>query len=799
MSALAAALLESGAKVSGSDAVESDATGDLRAHGAIITVGHSAANLGNPPPDRVVVTAALQPDNEEWLEAQRLNVPIVKRAALLGQLMDTRRGVAVAGTHGKTTTSAMLAWALARAGRDPSYMVGSTIRGLSSGGHWGGGRDLVAEADEYDRSFLHLHPEVAIITNIETDHLEYYGSVEAIFGAFAEFALNIKRGGLLVLCGDDAGARKLGQELSEGSPPFRVQYYGSSSDALWRPGAIGANTQGGSDFTVLYNGSEAARVSLRIPGRHNVLNALGAIAALAELGIQPDQSAQLLHDFEGSGRRFEVKGEAWGVTVVDDYGHHPTEISATLAAARQRYPNRRLYLVFQPHTYTRTRDFLGDFAAALSEADRCIVTEIYASREHDTLGMSGRDIVQRMTGANVEFAATLEEARDLLLDDLQPGDVLLTMGAGDITKLAGWVLDDLQERAMDDRWDVEDEGRLPTKLHIPVATKWHSAVPQAARSSWRFTPDLAGELQDATGLQVVSDEPMSKHNSLRIGGPAQLFVAPDTTDQLVKAVLFARRRAIPHLVIGNGTNIMAGDYGIEGLVIHNRTRDISHEVENGGQTSIWTVSSGVLFSRLARLTCEAGWAGLEWSNSVPGSVGGGVVSNAGAHGKELKDNLIDIQVLTLEGVLDTWPVESLQLGYRASRFKAHGHRELSAGEVILSACLRLYRDAERGCDARLRAFLKERQEKQPQGKSAGSTFKNPPNYSAGWLIEQVGLKGHRHGQAQFSPKHANFMMNLGGATAEDVLYLIRLAQKEVFARFGVTLEPEIELVGDIEL
>ncbi|MEO5951493.1 MAG: UDP-N-acetylmuramate dehydrogenase, partial [Chloroflexia bacterium] len=303
----------------------------------------------------------------------------------------------------------------------------------------------------------------------------------------------------------------------------------------------------------------------------------------------------------------------------------------------------------------------------------------------------------------------------------------------------------------------------------------------------------------AIGLSVTLDEPMSKHDSLRIGGPAQMFVVADTTEDLVKAVMFARERKMPHLVIGNGTNIMAGDYGVEGLVIHNRTRDISHKIEGVGETSIWTVASGVLFSRLARLTCEAGWAGLEWSNSVPGSVGGGVVSNAGAHGKELKDDLIDIQVLTMGGAIETWPVEKLELGYRTSRLKAHGHRGLEAMDVVLSARLRLIRDVEKGCEARLREYLQERQAKQPQGKSAGSTFKNPPSYSAGWLIEQVGMKGERVGQAQFSPKHANFMMNLGGATAEDVLQLMRMAQAKVLAQFGVQLDPEIELIGDAEL
>jgi UDP-N-acetylmuramate dehydrogenase len=213
---------------------------------------------------------------------------------------------------------------------------------------------------------------------------------------------------------------------------------------------------------------------------------------------------------------------------------------------------------------------------------------------------------------------------------------------------------------------------------------------------------------------------------------------------------------------------------------------------------MWHVESGVLFSRLARITCEAGWSGLEWSNSVPGSVGGGVVSNAGAHGKELKDDLLGIEVLTGEGKVETWPVEALQLGYRTSRFKAHGHRAMSPPEVILSANIRLYRDVEKQCATRLREFLSERQASQPQGKSAGSTFKNPPGYSAGWLIEQVGLKGRQHGQAQFSPKHANFMMNLGGATASDVLALMQQAQEAVRARFGVDLEPEIELVGGVD-
>ena len=315
------------------------------------------------------------------------------------------------------------------------------------------------------------------------------------------------------------------------------------------------------------------------------------------------------------------------------------------------------------------------------------------------------------------------------------------------------------------------------------------------RSSITFTADILLRMEEATRLKVIRDEPMSKHNSLRIGGPASMFVVARTVDELASAVIFARQHDIPHLVIGNGTNILVGDYGINGLVIHNKAQDISHELLDKDK-SIWHVASGLLFSRLARITCEEGWIGLEWSSSVPGSVGGGVVSNAGAHGKELKDDLISIDVLVASGEREVWSVENLQLGYRTSRFKAHGQRTMSPSEVILSADIILHRDEAGACEGKMREYLEERQAKQPQGKSAGSTFKNPPGNSAGYLIEQVGLKGQRHGQAQFSPKHANFMMNLGGATASDVQYLMSLAQKKVQEQFGIALEPEIEFVGE---
>ena len=449
MSALASALLDLGATVSGSDLSPSDATRSLETRGAKVFAGHSASNLAGAT--RVVLTGAVPEDNPELLAARSLEIPIVKRAALLGQLMDTKRGVAVAGTHGKTTTSAMIAWVLAKAGRDPSYMVGGTIRGLGSGGHWGTGPELVAEADEYDRSFLHLRPDVAVITNIETDHLEYYGTAEAIFEAFHAFASNIRSGGRLVGCGDDHRTRS----LASGLTGVKVELYGKGSGMTWQARDISTNSRGGSDYAVYYDGRHVASVSLQLPGEHNVLNSLSALAACSAIGLEPGEAARLLGDFLGTGRRFEVKGEVAGITIVDDYAHHPTEIAATLSAARQRFPGRRLVILFQPHTYTRTRDFLREFAQSLSAADRVLVTEIYASRETDTLGMSGRDIVALMPAGRAVFAARLADASNRLVEELTPGDVLVTLGAGDVWKAGEDVLSALH-RIQPDKRDAVD-------------------------------------------------------------------------------------------------------------------------------------------------------------------------------------------------------------------------------------------------------------------------------------------------------------------------------------------------------
>jgi UDP-N-acetylmuramate--alanine ligase len=303
-----------------------------------VTVGHRADNPDLPHATRVVVTAAVPPDNPELQAAQASGLRVVKRAAVLGRLMAERTGIAVAGTHGKTTTTAMIAFILRDAGRDPAFLVGGVLRDLGTGGAWGAGPELVVEADEYDRSFWHLHPQIAVITNIEAEHLDIYGDLAGVRAGFRRFAENLQPGGTLFCCGDDPGAETLAAELVDAwqGGDRGVMVYGTGWECAWRAEDLG-QTEDGSAFAAYYRGELLARVSLRLPGAHNILNALAALAASVRAGISPEVAAEALSRFSGTGRRFERKGEAGGVLVVDDYAHHPTEIAATIAAARRHF------------------------------------------------------------------------------------------------------------------------------------------------------------------------------------------------------------------------------------------------------------------------------------------------------------------------------------------------------------------------------------------------------------------------------------------------------------------------------
>ncbi len=441
LSAIARVLMEQGAEISGSDQELSPVAEALARDGARISIGHRAENVAGA--DLVVISSAVSASNVEVLAAREAGIPVLKRPELLGQLMEDKLGVAVAGTHGKTTTTAMIASILLEAGRDPTFIVGGVIAGLETNARAGRSHLFVIEADEYDRTFLSLRPATAVITNIEHDHPDCYPTFAEFRAAFEEFAALVPPDGLLVVCWDNPAARQLGEQRRRAGA--RVAFFGLGPGAEWRAEEIRPNFAGGLDFLATHEQQVLGLVRLRLPGVHNASNAMAALAVTDFLGVPFRVARATLTEFRGVGRRFEIKGEAGGVTVVDDYAHHPTEIRATLLAARERFPQRVLWAVWQPHTFSRTKALLTEFAQAFGVADHVVILPIYASREVDTLGVRSADVVAAMHHPDARCAGSLEEALVWLGTEVRPGDVVLTLGAGDGYKVGEWLMEVLRD------------------------------------------------------------------------------------------------------------------------------------------------------------------------------------------------------------------------------------------------------------------------------------------------------------------------------------------------------------------
>lgn len=441
MSGLARLLHQRGLQVSGSDVASGAALDDLAALGIRTAVGHARAHAEGAA--LLVVSSAVPRDNPEVAWALETGVPVVKRAEVLGWLSAERRTIAVAGTHGKTTTTAMVAWVLTVAGLQPGFAIGGDVPVLGGPAGLGRGPHFVVEADEFDRSFLQLRPWLAVVTNVEPDHLDYFGSADAVFDAFRAFVRLLPSDGPLVACLDDPGARALATEHAGPTVTYALE-----RDAEWRAVHVQLE-RSGSRFTVLREEQRVAEVRLRLLGKHNVANALAAIAVSDRCGVAPAVAAAALAHFTGARRRLDRRGEVCGVAVYDDYGHHPTEVAATLAAARLVCTGR-LWCLFQPHTYHRTRMFLDDFAAALGAADEVVVVDVYLppGRERETFGVSSADIVARMPFHRARYMPDLAEAAAFVGRSATPGDVVVTMGAGSVTRAADWILAALAERAL---------------------------------------------------------------------------------------------------------------------------------------------------------------------------------------------------------------------------------------------------------------------------------------------------------------------------------------------------------------
>ena len=827
MSGLARILRAWGHEVSGSDTTASPLTTALADEGMAITIGHTATSDAARAA-LVVATAAVPASNPELVAAKQAGVPVILRSALLGLLANARTGIAVAGSHGKSTTSGMVTDALLALGDDPTYAIGAVLARTGTNAAPGSGAAMVVEADEYAYSFLELTPDVAIITNVEFDHPDLFPDQDAYDAAFARFVAGMKRDGTLILAGDDPGCVRL-RARADFQPPARLVTFGEAGDVDW------ALSREGEAWRLTGPAGETVALLLRVPGRHNARNAAAALLAVAALGHAPEAAAAAVAEYSGIGRRFEAKGEAAGVTVIDDYAHHPTEIRATLAAARERFPSRRLWAVFQPHTFSRLKALLPEFGAAFAGADRVMILDVYAARETDDASIGAANLLALLPESALA-ATSPEDAAARLARLVSAGDVVLTMGAGTITEAGPRLLNLLRDRGpgepaagieratsgvlveqganlAPDETNVAAgrvEPAAPAEQNDPAAPVKPEAVQATASPRAKAGPERAarprrmgvGEpgppIPEAPHLKVLLNSPMSLHTTWRVGGPADVLVRTPTVDDLRAAVAWGVAQGLPVTVLGGGSNQLVGDGGIRGLVILSRTpgerADGLVMAEDLGDVVRLRVAPQAPLSWTGRYAAERGWAGLDWGVGLPGTIGGATVNNAGAHGTEQIDHLESIVLLDNQtGEVSTRPAEWLEAAYRHTILKvAPRPRPFTVIEVSM-----LLPKGDPGELVRLADEHADfRKETQPGGATGGSTFANPPGDYAGRLLEAVGMKGFRIGGAGFSLKHSNWIVNDQQATAADIRALIATARQRVRDEFGIELRQEVEETGE---
>ncbi len=441
ISPIAQILVEEGHIVSGSDMILSPMADELQKLGARVKIGHDAQNVIGA--DIVIRSSAIQDDNVEVMAARNLGIPVLKRSDFLGELTRGKTVIAIAGTHGKTTTTGLMAWTLVNLGEDPSYIIGGISKNLKSNAHAGKGKFFIIEADEYDGMFLGLHPDLLIVTNIEHDHPDFYPTPKVYLDAFVQLVGLINSKGTLLACKENPQAESLRNHLPAGVYGFT---YGINSGADFIANAIQFSEKCGIKFSAhQINGYQMQDIQMQIPGNHNVLNALAVLSAVNLLGFSVEKCRKAFESFTGVGRRFDILGTAGGVTIIDDYAHHPTEITATLSAARCRFPGQTIWTVWQPHTYSRTQTLLKDFIKAFNDSDHVIVTEIYRSREKEQ-AFSSEKLVEQIQHVDVKFMGNFESIISYLTLHLKTGDILLVLSAGDANQISAQVFENLQKK-----------------------------------------------------------------------------------------------------------------------------------------------------------------------------------------------------------------------------------------------------------------------------------------------------------------------------------------------------------------
>ncbi len=734
MSGLAALLLELGHQVSGSDKASTVETDRLQRLGLRFHENHHADDASDA--DLIVFSSAITINNPILLSARDFAKPAVRRAEALAAIMRTKRAILIAGMHGKTTTSAMTAHVLREAGLHPSHYVGAEIPILGSNAHWDPlGEYFVAEGDESDGTLRCFYPEHTLILNIEEEHLDFYVDLAAIEKVFAR--LIEQTTGMLFYSADDANTTRL---CAQRKPAVS---YGFSENADYRCTDIELRDFA-SIFCVYLRGQQLGEAVLNVPGQHNVHNAIGVIALASELGIPFEKIAASLRKFEHARRRFEIKYASDRFLLVDDYAHHPSEIRATLKTARST-GRKRILTMFQPHRFSRTKALCHKFGGAFDDADRVVVTDVYAASETPIPGISGQTIadeIARHGHRGVSYQPRFEWVHRDIGNTLDSGDLVLSLGAGNIH-------DQLSILAAD----------------LVIAEKLKAIV-------------------GAQG-EVRIYEPLSKHTTLRVGGPAQFWVEPSNENAFAELIRSCRHEGLPLFVIGRGSNLLVRDGGIRGVVVHPRGGDFDKIEIDGNEI---TAGVGAKLKEVAYAGKAVGIGGLEWMEGIPGAVGGGLRMNAGAMGAQTFENVVRVRYLDVEGNPHTKTRDELEVHYRSF--------PLLENNFAVSAVFRGQPAPAEQIARKLHASQEKRRTSQPIAKSAGCIFKNPQNCPAGQLVEELGLKNSGIGKARVSEVHGNFIVNDGGATAAEMLELIEKIKTVARAQRGIELETEVQIVGE---
>jgi UDP-N-acetylmuramate--L-alanine ligase/UDP-N-acetylenolpyruvoylglucosamine reductase len=737
MSGLALLLLGMGHRVSGSDRVTSAETERMQGVGLAFSSPHTGAVVQGA--DLVVYSSAIRPENPAYAAAAAAKIPLLRRAECLAAILHTRKAVIISGTHGKTTTSAMTAHALREAGLQPSHYVGAEIPILGTNAKWSGeGEFMVAEGDESDGTLALYHPEHAVILNIEAEHLDFYRDLDHIREVFTTLASQTR--GKLVYCAEDPVARDLCAGRANA-----VSY--GWEDADYTASNI-RDLKGSSAFTVVKNGASLGDVELGIPGNHNILNALAAIALTDHCGAEFPLVARALATFAGAKRRFETKYLSANYRIIDDYGHHPSELAATLETARSLKP-QRLVVLFQPHRFSRTQALAEDFGKVLQAADLVFISDVYPASETPIAGISGQtlvDAMQRHGDIPATYLPDLTVAHHFVGNALQPGDLLITLGAGNVHEAGTRIARDL--KILEEMRGLMPPGEIDGKLY----------------------------------------EAMSRHTTLMVGGPAQFWLEPHSFYGFAFLVDYCRERGIPVRVVGRGSNLLVRDGGIRGAVIHPSGGAFS-DITVGARNEI-TAGAGVRLKRLASVAGGSGIGGFEWMEGIPGNVGGALRMNAGAMGSETFEQVVRVTFLDEDGVIRTRERAEILAHYRnVPEFRRN---------FALQAVFKGKSDSPSNIKQRWDESREKRKGSQPVIASAGCTFKNPEEIPAGRLIDSLGLKGAHCGGAAVSEVHGNFVVNQGGASAREILQLIESIKQKARSERSVELETEVKILGTDE-